>query len=71
MRQFSTFSSSIKLLLAIAPSFFLSINLFAQQTSISDFVIFGGSKNSGHEANSAPDCGVLLFGGALLAVTGL
>jgi hypothetical protein len=58
MRQFSTFSSSIKLLLAIAPSFFLSINLFAQQTSISDFVIFGGSKNSGHEANSAPDCGV-------------
>ena len=54
MLKFSTFRNSVKLLLAIAPSFFLSTKLLAQQTSISDFVIFGGSKSSGQAAPSAP-----------------
>lgn len=68
MRRFSTFSSSVKLLLVIAPSFFLSAKLLAQQTSISDFVIFGGSKSSSHEEHSAPDCGVQI--GAATTIRG-
>lgn len=54
MRQFFTRSFSAGFVLTISFCFLLMSNLEAQQTSIADFVIFGGSKASGQTTPPAP-----------------
>jgi hypothetical protein len=66
MRQFITWSTSAKLLMTFVVTLSLTSMLQAQQTSMSDFVIFGGAKSSGQTQPPAPGYAVQLGSSSLV-----